>query len=150
MTGPAVHRPDAARSRIPSVGSRYDSETAAATWIAKRESGEWSLADQTALDSWIDSSTDNRVAWLRLNEAWHATDRLKTLNSDVPMGTVPRPEEVRSPFLHRARALPSSYEQPGRERRGPWMRNSGFRTLAASVLVLCAAAAAWKLLPSSP
>jgi len=132
------------------VGGRSESEAAAAAWIAKRESGEWSSAQQIAFDSWIDSSTDNRVAWLRLNEAWQATDRLRTLHSDVPTGTVPRPEEVRSPFFRRVRVKAKQSEKPGPARRGAGVSRTGLRTLAASLLVLCAAGGAWKLLPSNP
>ncbi|HEX6866692.1 MAG TPA: DUF4880 domain-containing protein, partial [Caulobacteraceae bacterium] len=48
----------------------------AADWIARRDSGQWSAADEAALEQWLSASTRNRVAWLRLNAAWEKADEL--------------------------------------------------------------------------
>ena len=61
----------------------------AADWIARRDSGAWSPADQAALDRWLAASTHNRVAWLRLNAAWEQADAL-------------RPAAARTPWRRRA------------------------------------------------
>ena len=51
-------------------------DEAAADWIARRDTGAWSAADQAAFDQWLASSTRHRVAWLRLNAAWDRADEL--------------------------------------------------------------------------
>lgn len=48
----------------------------AADWIARRDGGQWSAADEAALEQWLNASTRNRVAWLRLNAAWDKADEL--------------------------------------------------------------------------
>ena len=53
----------------------------AADWIARRDSGVWSPADQAALDRWLAASTHYRVAWLRLNAAWEQADALRPVAS---------------------------------------------------------------------
>lgn len=150
------------------MASREHAESTAAAWIARRESGQWTQADQAKLDDWIASSVDNRVAWLRLSSAWQETHRLKTLCSDTPPGIVPKPEDVRLPFFtdhqvetnHQAGA-PSLAETAAQsvyppqsvypiERGGPAAKRVRFRVLAAAILVVCVTAVAWKLHPSSP
>jgi transmembrane sensor len=79
--------------------SREHAESAAAAWIARREGDDWSAADQVELEAWIRATTDNRVAWLRLNAAWQQTTRLKSLSTTVTAGTVPTPDEIRLPFF---------------------------------------------------
>lgn len=51
-------------------------DEAAADWIARRDTGAWSAADQAAFDQWLASSTRHRVAWLRLDAAWDRADEL--------------------------------------------------------------------------
>lgn len=59
--------------------SREQSEQAAAAWIARRDSGEWSEADAAALNEWLAESPSHRVAYYRLNAAWQETGRLQAL-----------------------------------------------------------------------
>jgi len=54
-------------------------EEKAAAWLARQDSGEWSPADQAALDAWIEEDMANRVAFLRLQSAWSRADRLAAL-----------------------------------------------------------------------
>ena len=130
--------------------TREHAESAAAAWIARREQGDWSPADQAALDAWMASSIDNRVAWLRLSSAWQETDRLKTLCNDAPAGTVPKSDGVRLPFFAEHQSeTPAQSSYPARQMRGH-TRHARFRAMAAVIFLVCAAAAAWKLLPSSP
>lgn len=65
-------------------------EAAAAAWFARRESGDWSAADQAQLEAWIDSSTAHRIAFIRIVAAWDRAGRLKALGAGVPPGTIPR------------------------------------------------------------
>jgi transmembrane sensor len=131
------------------VQSREHAESAAAAWIARRERGQWTAADQAALDTWIASSIDNRVAWLRLSSVWQETDRLKTLCNDAPAGTVPEPDEARLPFFAEKQRETPATSDPFEHRRGQPKRPR-FRAIAAAIILVCAAASAWKLLPSSP
>lgn len=56
-------------------------ELTAAAWIARRDSGDWSPADQAALDLWIAQSISHRVAFIRLDAAWQQSDRLRVLGA---------------------------------------------------------------------
>jgi transmembrane sensor len=64
-------------------------EAAAAAWFAKRESGDWSAADQAQLDAWLDSSTACRIAFVRIVTAWERSGRLNALGAGVPPGPIP-------------------------------------------------------------
>jgi transmembrane sensor len=64
-------------------------EAAAAAWFAKRESGDWSAADQAQLEDWIGTSTAHRIAFIRLTTAWERSGRLSALGAGVPPGTIP-------------------------------------------------------------
>lgn len=64
-------------------------EAAAAAWFAKRESGEWSAADQAQLEAWLDASTAHRIAFIRIVTAWQRSGRLSALGAGVPAGTIP-------------------------------------------------------------
>ena len=68
--------------------SHKKSEDRAAAWIARRDSGEWTSADEAGLTQWLESSTANRVAFLRLESAWEEARRLKALGAGM------RPREV--------------------------------------------------------
>jgi transmembrane sensor len=72
----------------PSTNSE-DIEAAAAAWLARRESGSFSSADQTALETWLEASTAHRVAYIRLVAAWERSGRLQALGAGVPPGVIP-------------------------------------------------------------
>lgn len=71
-------------------------EAEASAWLARRDSEQWSLADQAALDAWLEHSTAHRVAFLRLEAALSRVDRLRALPSDSP-ATIEKPWFVRAP-----------------------------------------------------
>jgi len=54
-------------------------EEKAAAWLARQDGGEWSPADQAALDAWIQEDMAHRVAYLRLQSVWSRADRLAAL-----------------------------------------------------------------------
>jgi transmembrane sensor len=64
-------------------------EAAAADWFARREGGRWCAEDQVHLEAWLDASTANRIAYIRLQTAWERTGRLKALGAGVPTGIIP-------------------------------------------------------------
>jgi transmembrane sensor len=120
---------------IPSTGDSADIEAAAAAWFAKRESGDWSAADEAKLQAWLDSSTAKRIAFIRITSAWERSGRLSALGAGVPPGVIPPRDAWRFahvpnvpsavPTLPRQRALPRSW------------------ATAALLLTVIAAAALW-------
>jgi transmembrane sensor len=58
-------------------------EEIASDWLIRRDSGEWSLPDDAALQQWLNLATANRVAFLRLELAWEDAARLKALGAGV-------------------------------------------------------------------
>jgi len=52
------------------------SRTEAAEWLARRDRGPWSEADQAALDAWLAQSWSNATAFWRLDAAWARANRL--------------------------------------------------------------------------
>lgn len=81
------------------MASSREIEHAAAAWLARRDTGDWSERDQQQLDAWLDASVGHRVAFVRLDAAWRQSDRLKALGAGVPAGVVPaRGSWAPSPF----------------------------------------------------
>jgi transmembrane sensor len=56
-----------------------DIRARAADWLARRDRGDWSAADQAALDAWLAESWAHTVAYWRLDAAWNRADRLGAL-----------------------------------------------------------------------
>jgi transmembrane sensor len=65
-------------------------DAAASEWLIRRDAGAWSPADQARLDEWLNASTLNRVAFLRLELAWEDAARLKALGAGI-LGDKPPP-----------------------------------------------------------
>lgn len=57
----------------------HDIESAAADWLARQDSGQWTAQQQEALDTWLQASTAHRVAYLRLGAAWRRASGLAQL-----------------------------------------------------------------------
>lgn len=60
----------------------------AATWLQKREFADWTEKDRATLEAWLDASSENRVAFLRLEAGWSRSEIMVALRSfkkrDVP------------------------------------------------------------------
>jgi transmembrane sensor len=85
-------------------------EREAADWLAKRDGGGWSEADERAFAAWQDQVTAHRIAVIRLSTIWQKADRLQALGAGVPRGAIPPPESWRfSAFPERVsqRSLPA-------------------------------------------
>jgi transmembrane sensor len=134
---------------------------AAGDWLAKRDSEDWTDADQLRLDQWLAQSPAHRVAFLRIEHVWQLTHRLKALGAGTRPHEVPRPGHwILSPFVGRGnKTIPSAsghMDSPRSGARGrrqsPIMKVAGrfqFRALAASVALLgLAVGTAWYLAPS--
>ena len=72
----------------PREDSAAQIEREAADWLARQAGGTWSASDQDELARWLQASTANTVAYLRLESAWSQADRLKAL------GVAARPERT--------------------------------------------------------
>jgi transmembrane sensor len=64
-------------------------EEAAARWFAKQKGDHWSELDQVQLDQWLQASTANRIAFIRIDTAWQHSARLKALGAGIPPGVIP-------------------------------------------------------------
>ena len=90
------------------MDSNNDSEKAAAAWLAKRVGEGWTDADEAAFNQWLQASTRNRVAFIRVNTAWQQARRLKALGAGLPTGEVPPPGQWQlSPFFDAAQPIKS-------------------------------------------
>ena len=75
-------------------------ETTASEWLARRDSSNWSDADQADLNDWLRAATAHRVAYLRLEAAWAEAGRLKALGAGLPQDQIPMPGTLGShPFF---------------------------------------------------
>ncbi len=63
--------------------SRTEIESRASQWLAQRDSGRWTRADEEQLNQWLNESAGHMVAFLRFEEAWNATRRLKALGTQT-------------------------------------------------------------------
>lgn len=142
-------------------------EEAAAVWLARRDGGTWSEADEAEFSQWLRASTANRVAFVRLDAAWQRANRLKALGAGVGSGAVPRAGQWRHspPFerLHPPAALslhslcaiderdapakPESEASSGALRKARRIR---FLSLAATVLIAATIGIGWYLWPDGP
>lgn len=69
------------------MGFHRDVEHAAAAWLVRRESEEWSDGDQAQLEGWLSASTAHRVAFVRLQSAWVEAGRLKVVGRNGTLST---------------------------------------------------------------
>jgi transmembrane sensor len=69
----------------------HEIDAVASAWLIRRASGAWSAVDQARLDAWLDASTLNRVAFLRLELAWEDAARLKALGAGIAGDRPPPP-----------------------------------------------------------
>jgi transmembrane sensor len=66
-------------------------DAAASAWLIRRDSESWSATDQACFEEWLDASTLNRVAFLRLELAWDDAARLKALGAGISGDKPPPP-----------------------------------------------------------
>jgi transmembrane sensor len=135
--------------------SSREVEERAGTWLAKRESGDWSAADEARFTQWLNASLANRVAFLRQEAAWERASRLQALRGHTPSGTVPSPDDWRlTPFVsaYEPEASDSDTARPrtaGTVRhvsRKLWIRGA----LAASLVLVVAGALTWYVSTRGP
>ncbi len=103
-------------------------ETEAADWLARRAGSHWHAADAAALAAWLQRDTAHRVAWLRLEAAWHESGRLHALGAGSEAGQCP--PRASSPATLQPRNAASAR---------PLHHRSGGRRLAIAASVVLAA-----------
>ncbi|WP_129777200.1 FecR family protein [Peristeroidobacter soli] len=104
------------------MDSREHIEQQAAEWLAKRDSGQWSDQDQSALSDWLAASTANMVEFLRLEAVWDQADRLRAMGTELESGTV-LSFETRSwapAFTHARTSLPEVPVTTDKRAGGGW------------------------------
>lgn len=122
-----------------STDSTASIDSAAAEWLMRRDSGRWSEADQAHFERWLNASTLNRVAYMRLELGWEEAQRLSALGAGVPGDDPPpRGQWNLTPFFGAG-----GVEQKSRNIVGAVWKVSA---LAASVLV--AAVLVWQWRPA--
>jgi transmembrane sensor len=92
-------------------------EDQAAGWLIRRDSAEWTEGGAAELTAWLNASTANRVAFLRLEVGWEQSERLVALGAGKPRGAVPARGEWRvSPFFESRQATTGSSKNQHRMR----------------------------------
>jgi len=149
---------------IVSTESHSQIDQCAGDWFARRESDDWTAADQELFDRWLNESPLHRVAYLRIEHVWERAERLKALRG--PTAEIPPPGSwVLSPFdtpnfrADDRQSLDGEKPAPGGADRAPSSvstdlpprtavrsrRRMGLWALAASVLVISALAVMFRL-----
>ncbi|MEP7243754.1 MAG: FecR domain-containing protein [Gammaproteobacteria bacterium] len=72
---------------------RQDSERIeqeAARWLSSRTGDQWTEAQQSQLNEWLNHSTAHRIAFIRLEATWKRCARMIALRAGVPAGVIPK------------------------------------------------------------
>jgi len=67
-------------ARTESVG---DIEAQAAAWVRRRHFWDWTAAEQSELDAWLDESISHRVAYWRMESGFARTEKLVALRAPI-------------------------------------------------------------------
>jgi transmembrane sensor len=120
------------------MDSHREIEDHAAALLARRDSGDWTDADQVHLEQWMAVSTAHRVAALRLEAAWENARRLRALGAGLPRGTLPPAGELQSSLFFKHRK-PHERGRSGGKR----LRRPGVRLAAAASMLLAVGVGAY-------
>lgn len=118
----------------------------AAHWVAKRHAAEWSSADETQLNGWLEAAISHRIEYLCHEKTWREANRLKVLSAGSQAGLMPAADELQaSPYFLRL----------GRSRddtpRGAKRSRASIVGIAASLSIVCAGAVfGWLQLRGEP
>jgi len=146
--------------------SSAQTEALATAWLARRDSGHFSAAEEAELAEWLQASTANRVAFIRLEAAWQQANRLKVLGSGVSPGHVPPPDAWRhSPYFAGLRGAAAVAEPTSCADRShdagllkrsasravrPYTSRRVFKAMVAGLLLVLTASSAWIYWPRGP
>jgi transmembrane sensor len=118
--------------------SREDAESAAAAWIARRDTPDW---DAGAFEQWLAESASHRVAYYRLNAAWQEAGRLRilrgvdpaTIEAPVDSSVADSPALTSPDLANSLEGVQGLAAKPAQQAR-PFVRRTSW-VLAASVLL---------------
>lgn len=117
-------------------------EEVAAQWLSKRDSGDWSDADERQLAQWLACSPANKIEYLRLRRVWNHADKLGELSEGSAADDIPLRGQWRVMQADRTDgSIAAAKEMPSTS--GVRRISRGLLALAASVLVFVAVAASW-------
>lgn len=121
------------------MNSAAETEREAAQWLARRDSEGWSEPEAQKLSAWLDACIGNRVAFLRLQEAWNESARLRALGAGLAPGTIPaRGSWHEAQGSARAQTPPDLGDLELRYRREDESTRGRWRSRAAAALALAA------------
>lgn len=121
-----------------SVETSREIEHRALAWLAKRDGGGWSEADQSEFTQWLEARIAHRVTFLRLEAGWERSARLKAFGVGKTPGVVPPPEEWRSShFFERKRTA--------KIRSAIWASAPKLAAIAAGIALVVAVAVQLKI-----
>jgi len=131
--------------------SKHDlAQRQAAEWLTRRGGAVWSKEDEAALGQWMEASSANAVAFLRIEAAWKSADRFKALGAGFAPLSVPTPEELHaSPFFDEVpniRQISIEPPPPGLPRG----RRKFLVASAAVVVAVFAAGVLWRVWAPQP
>jgi transmembrane sensor len=132
---------DGENSDMNPVMTSAEVEAAAAAWFARRESGDWSAADQAQWEAWLDASTAHRIAFIRIVTAWERSGRLSALGAGVPSGIIPERDAWSFGSRSNAAPLPSVAQPP--ERHAMSSSRRALSAFAGLLIVGAGFAAVW-------
>lgn len=128
-------------------------EQIASEWLMHRDSGNWTDSDQMRFDEWLNASTLNQVAFLRLEMGWEETQRLKALGAGIDGDDPPPPGQWNlSPFFDGTgaeRAQDPSIDRMGStQRSAPGTIPRKFRLFALVASIIVVVAVSWQFWPA--
>jgi transmembrane sensor len=121
-------------------------EATAADWFAKRDAGRWSAEDQARLEAWLDASTANRIAYIRLQTAWERSGRLKALGAGVPAGTIPLRDSWGFAALPQLQEADAGHYLRQNPKLPAVLSRRFLRPMAISLTIVMAVGTAWQFL----
>jgi transmembrane sensor len=125
-------------------------EATAADWLARRDREDFSAEEAAELGHWLQSSTANRIAFLRLEAVWRKANRLQVLGAGLPPRTMPHPGEWRSSPFFSGEPEPSNLTSDVRPTRAETAARHWILAIAASIAMAMVGTAGWFWWPRGP
>ena len=127
------------------MDSREHIEQQAAEWLAKRDSGQWSGDDQSALSAWLAASTAHMVEFLRLEAVWDEAERLQAMGTGLESGPMTSLETWNSAPVFKGELRNAQRPPPEAQSTTQRSAGAGWRIVAwaAGVIVCVALGSSW-------
>jgi transmembrane sensor len=109
-------------------------ERDAAQWLARRDAGAWTPADEAELDDWLRANLAHRVAFLRLESAWDEAARLKTLAAGGHHAVPARGAWAQSPYFADLVDSDTARRRVRKRRQRPWIGLAASLAIAVALM----------------